>query len=758
MADALRGMFGLLLVAGVARGGEDATLVLATGGTSEYVICVPSDPSPVERTAAEELQQHLAAVTGVTLPIRGEDAVPLTSPQIVVGQGQRLAELAPEVAPEQLGVDGIVVQTRGPHLLLVGRPPRGTLYAVSTFLQDVVGCRWWTSTESRLPERPELRIEPLAIEYSPPLHSRAAFYRDAFDPVFSARMKLNGHHHRIPAEYGGHRAFCGFVHTFYPLVPPEKYFELHPEWYSQIGGERRFERAQLCLTNQAMREQLVQNALERLRRQPDAQFLSVSQNDWYGRCECAACLAVEEREGSPAGPLLHFVNAVAEQIEREFPEVLVETLAYQYTRRPPRHVRPRENVVIRLCSIECSFVQTLADGPQNREFREDIEGWSRIAPRLFVWDYVTNFSSYILPHPNLRVLGPNIRFFAANQVIGLFEQGDAGSSIGDFVRLRAWLLARLMWQPELDEQALIDEFLAGYYGAAGPHLRAYLERIHDAAEASGVYLRCFMNDTSSWLELEDLNAATEFFARAEEAVADDPELARRVRRERMPLDHVWLNRYHTLRLAARLQGLPFRGPEDPQAAAEEFIALAHEFRVGTHREHQTFDDYEPALRRRFRAAAPPPALCRDLPPERWIDFPDHLLNRSRPGEWTFEVEDPQASDGHALRMPGDHHEWALQSRFTRDLAAGSPWRCYVVARCEATAESGLAMTMGIYDARERRSVVHRRIEVEEAAGSEYRVFDLGSHVLREDMYLWVAPPRRPGEVESVYVDRVFLVR
>jgi len=105
----------------------------------------------------------------------------------------------------------------------------GTFYAVSTFLQDVVGCRWWTSTESTVPERPELKIEPLEIAYSPPLHSRAAFYRDAFEPVFSARMKLNGHHHQIPAEYGGHRAFCGFVHTFFRLIPPEEYFESHPE-------------------------------------------------------------------------------------------------------------------------------------------------------------------------------------------------------------------------------------------------------------------------------------------------------------------------------------------------------------------------------------------------------------------------------------------------------------------------------------------------------------------------------------------------
>ncbi len=737
---------------------DDKSLVLVKQGQSEYVICLPDDPTPVQRTAAAELQEHLALVTGATLPIRRENQIGDQQKLIIVGNAARLNQIAPDLNLRQIGYDGIVIRTCGPHLVLAGHATRGDLYAVYTFLEDVVGCRWWTSTESYIPKRPTLRIEPLDRVHEPRLHSRAAFYRDAFDPLFAARRKLNGHHHRIPAEYGGNRSFCGFVHTFYPLLPPEKYFDQHPEWYSEIDGRRTHHLAQLCLTNEAMRRELTANAIARLRKQPGARFVSISQNDWYGRCECENCRRVEQAEESPAGLLLRFVNAVAERIEQEFPDVLVETLAYQYTRQPPKHARPRHNVVIRLCSIECSFAQPLADGPQNEAFRHDIRGWSKIADRLFVWDYVTNFSSYILPHPNLRVLGPNIRFFVDHRVVGLFEQGDAHSSVGDFVRLRAWLIAQLMWDPEQDEDRLIREFLEGYYGPAAPHLMEYLQIIHDTAERSDVYLRCFMEDTSAWLTLKDLNAATACFERAAAAVADTPKLAERVRRERLPLDHVWLNRYDALQRIARIGRLPFAGPEDPVAACEEFIRLANEFDVRQHREHGTFQDYEANLRSRFRPPGPPPELCRDLDSDQWFDVPAHQIHLARPGEWASVVQDPQAADGYAVRMPGDHREWAAQVRFSEDLRIGNPWHCYVVARYEGSAENGVAMTMGIYDSRDGQSIAHRRVDVDPTGSDRYQVFDLGVHDLRGKLYLWVAPPERPGQIDSVMIDRIFFIR
>lgn len=739
----------------VTRGDE---LILVEDGKANCVIVVPETPAAAVKTAAQELQDHLRKVTGAAIPIVSEKEADPNTPQIALGPTAVFARQTEGVNLEALPPDTIVMKRAGNSLLLAGRPPRGTLYATYTFLEDIVGCRWWTSSESHLPKEGTLKVAELDVQHTPPLRYREAFYQDTFQGAFAARLKLNGNHHNVPPEFGGHYRFVGFVHTFFPFLPPAKYFADHPDWYSEIDGKRTAERSQLCLTNQQMRQQMIKVALERLRAEPDAGFISISQNDWYNQCQCAACRAVEQEEESPAGPLIRFVNAVAEEIEKEFPDVLVETLAYQYTRKPPKHVKPRSNVVVRLCSIECSFIQPLANGDHNEAFRRDIAGWSEIAPQLFVWDYVTNFSSYIVPHPNMRVLASNVRYFTENRVIGLFEQGDSQSNVGDFIRMRAWLLAHLMWDPARDEKQLIREYLDGYYGAAAPFLMKYLDVIHDAGERTGVYLRCFMNDTSSYLSLDDLNQASRLFAQAEAAVADEPELARRVRRERLPLDHVWLRRYHSLRLAAQTGPQDFLGPADPVKACDEFIRVANEFKVGNYRERYAFREYAESLRDRFRPPGPPPVACRELPADRWIDFQDNQFRLAQRGNWAEIIDDKQASDGKAVRMPGEHREWATSLPLSNDLASRNPWRCYVVARAEATASEGTTMTMGIYDSKNRKSMTHRTVTAKETASGEYQTFDLGSFAVTGDMYIWIAPPQRPDQVQAVLVDRIYLVR
>ena len=472
-------------------------LVLSKEGKTGYVIVLPAEPTAVEQTAAKELKQHLDAVTGAEFAIVSETNVDTAKPQIIVGNTKRLKELLPSLDIAKIPYDGIVIKTVGKNLILVGHPQRGTLYAVNSFLEDTVGVRWWTSTESFIPKKPTLEIPTLNVEYAPKLIYREAYYKDAINCVFASRIKNNGALLPISPEYGDHHRFQYFVHSFFPLLPPEKYFEAHPEWYSEIDGKRKHEGTQLCLTNDEMRAELTKNAIESLWKNPKTKFISISQNDWHGCCTCEKCKAVDDEEGSHAGTLIRFVNKVAEDIEKEFPDVWVETLAYQYTRKPPKLVKPRKNVVVRLCTIECSFVQPLGEGEQNQSLREDMEGWSKIAHSLFVWDYTVNFSAYMLPHPNHRVLAPNVRFFVDHNTIGLFEQGDSWCLTGDFVRLKTWVLSQLMWNPALDEKKLFDEFITGYYGQdAAPFVKEYLTLLLDQVEKSGVYLGCYQQVTS----------------------------------------------------------------------------------------------------------------------------------------------------------------------------------------------------------------------------------------------------------------------
>jgi len=292
-----------------------------------------------------------------------------------------------------------------------------------------------------------------------------------------------------------------------------------------------------------------------------------------------------------------------------------------------------------------------------------------------------------------------------------------------------------MWNPDLDEAALIDEFLQGYYGPAAAHLKENLDLINDAGERDDLYLRCFMPDTSTWLTLDDLNRAVELFSKAEAAVAGNTTLAARVRRERLPLDHVWLSRYTALKRASLMQNLPFAGPSDPKAACEEFVQLCRQNSVGNWRENQPFDLRADGLLRKYGPPATIPPLAVGVPASDWFDFQEGEFRVSRVGEWTEFVEDATASDGHAVRMPGDHAEWATSLPISSDLVSLSQWRVYVAARCDATAQEGVAMTMGIYDSAEKKSVAQQSVAVQQACGLDYHVFDLGPHTLSDSMYV-----------------------
>jgi len=744
---------------------------LVKDGATDFKIVLSDSPQPVEQTAANELKMYLDEITGIDWTIVSEKDVLETESQILIGNSVRAKKFFPEIDPQKIPYDGIEIHLKNNILLLTGHQQRGTLYAVNTFLEDVLGVRWWTSTEQEIPNYRTFELPPLNISYAPKLIYREAFYKDAFEPVFATRMKCNGSNQNIAPEYGGHHRFVYFVHSFFSLIPPEKYFAEHPEWFSEIDGERIHEHAQLCLTNDEMRKELTKNAIEALRKNPYSKFISISQNDWHGFCTCERCSQIAGEEGAQSGLLIRFVNRVAEDIEKEFPDVFVETLAYQYTRKPPEYVQPRQNVVVRLCTIECSFVQPLT-GEQNQSFYDDMSGWSKIARQLFIWDYVTNFSSYILPHPNLRVLAPNIRLFVEYGTIGLFEQGDAYCTAGDFVRMRNWVISHLMWNPALDEKKLTKEFLAGYYGEkAAPVLLEYFDVLLDQAESTGIHIGCFMENTDDWLDYATLCKATALFDQAIDAAiresGNDSEFVHRLRRERLPLEHVWLRGYYRFERIAEAKGVRFVGPPEPMEACIDFFKTCEKHGVEAYKEYDTpedFDEFKVNMFFRFGSLPTMSSEYRNLDPGSWIDIQEYDFRTVNVKEWFSFFDDPAASNRRAMAMPGNHFEWAVSIPVNTNHPlfenAGMDTKFKVIAyvRCDATAKDGPAMTLGIYDNLNRKSVAQKFPTVSEIAGSQYKKIEFEPLSLTQSMYIWFAPPNREGEVQTVYIDRVLLIR
>lgn len=769
-------------------GAQSDELELSSGGKTDYTIVVPDQPTPVEQTAGQELQKYLTEITGAAFTVVSEKDAPKTGKIISVGKTTR-AQKAVDFSTFKQDEIFLLSQPEG-LLILTGHEQRGTLYAAYTLLEDYLGVRWWTQSETFVPKNPSVKLKPIEVRYAPKLIYRESFYRVGFPGEFAAHSKTNGASEQIPEQFGGHNQYQFFVHSFNWLIPAEKYYKDHPDWFPEIDGARKcgfpnwanapqtlieFQKTlkpeqihasgvQLCLANDDMRKELTKNALQALRNNPKANIISISQNDWHGYCTCDKCRALDEAEGSPAGSLITFVNKVAEDIEKEFPNVWVDTLAYQYTRKPPKTVKPRRNVIVRLCTIECSFLKPLTD-EVNKTLKDDIEGWSAIAPQLFVWDYVTNFSYYLMPHPNIQVLAPNIRFFVNNKTIGLFEQGDYHTTVGDFVAARHWVIAHLLWNPELDEKQLWTEFLTNYYGPdAGPILQEYLDYVGKQGLKSDVYLSCFMQNTTKWLDANAMNESAKIVERARKAVENDPILKNRVDVALLSYDLNWLLRYNELKLNAQLSGQEFQGPKDPTATANALFQLAESKGTFQFKEHCPRDMWETfkkdILNQVKISTAKKPDLPLDWTKTVWLDVQDAQISVcGQEKGWGKKIDDPAASDGRAIQMAGDHFEWATSWRFPNDISKFvKKWRIYAAVRCEATAQDGRALQWGIYDAKNKKGVGGRVLDVQQINGTDYKLIDYGSYEnLTPDMYLWFAPTKRPNEVQNVFIDRVILI-
>ncbi len=523
---------------------EDKTLVLIDNDRSDYVIVLPAQATPPLQQAAAELQQFLWEMTGVRLAI-ASDASPVTAHEILLGGTNRLSLLGVNIPWHDLGEEGYVLKTVGAYLLIAGSDKRGTLYGVYGLLEDHLGCRWFTPTVRTIPKTRRLMVPSLDEKRIPVLEYREPFVYDCFDGDWCCRNRMNSSTGRLEEKHGGKVRFGDgmFVHTFNTLLPPGEYFAKHPEYFSEIDGRRQGEFSQLCCTNDSVQEIVTRNVLAAIRRDPQAFVFSVSQNDWAQYCQCRRCQALAEKEGSQAGPLLLLVNHVAERVENEFPGKAIETLAYQWSRKPPRTIRPRANVIIRLCSIECSFSEPLTGSfPANQAFAEDLEGWAQVSDRLWIWDYTTSFSHYLTPFPNLRILDDNIRFFIRNNVRGIFEEDNYQSPGGELSPLAGYMMAKFLWNPEYDENAAMNEFLQAVYGPAARPIRQYIDLLHDRAEKDTAHLTIGAGPFETFLSAELLHKADMLWQKAEASVAEDAEKWQRVRTGRMSLDYVFLER------------------------------------------------------------------------------------------------------------------------------------------------------------------------------------------------------------------------
>lgn len=521
-------LFVLVAVAGASVASAQS-ITLVREGKSDCIIRLAPQANSAARHGAKEIQHFVKEMSGAELAIVDESTAALgrSGPSIRI-------ETDPHLAEEELRI-----RTDGDTLRISGGGKRGALYGCYALLEDVLGCRWYNARTSRIPKRQTITLGALDLHQKPAFEYREPFYTEAFATDWAARNRTNGNSQHLDESIGGHVSYGVFVHTFNSLVPPEEYFEKHPEYFSLIDGKRRNGYYQLCLTNPDVLRIAIAKVKQWIAANPNATIFSVSQNDAGGRCECPVCKAVEQEEGAASGVVLRFVNAVADAIAKDHPNVLIDTLAYQWTEDPPKLVRPRPNVRIRLAPIGACFAHPLDKCDANKHPLDNLQAWGRITNQLYIWHYSTNFANYLQPLPDLDEIAGDIPLFKKNGAVGIFYEGDyAPGGGGEMSELKSYLMAKLLWDSTRDAKPIVAEYVRAVYGKGAPFITRWLDLLHNPARTKNVHARIWDSPFVSYLAPDILAKGGKLFDSAERATAGDPASHEEVVRARLALEYV----------------------------------------------------------------------------------------------------------------------------------------------------------------------------------------------------------------------------
>ncbi len=442
---------------------------LAQNGRTAFIITIPNDAIPSEKTAAQELQMHLKQMTDADFTIMTASEFK-GGPRLAVGFQKGLPEtLSPELFPN-LGPEELIIDSHGDTILLAGGRPRGALYAIYEFLESL-GVRWFTPTETFVPHKPTLNVEITPIRYTSPFRSRTNVPGNGATAEWSARNRMNSllEWNHPGEKYGGGIKQGPDMHTLWRLMSPE-IFKTHPEWAAMVDGKRITNHANnhwgVCLSNPELQNFIVARTMDWLRQHPDTTDVWFGQNDGSPYCTCPDCKAFYDSHGGVPSSIICFViNKLADAVAAEFPHVRVKTLAYAWSRTPPQNIKLRDNITIMLCATFGWFSE-LGKDAATTDFINDVTAWKAVCSDFEAYLYSHPTDDFWFPASCLYNQARNIRRIKDLGIKSIHQEIYSSNYGGEFVHLRAWLYTRMMWRPDSDIEALIKDFCQVYYGNA----------------------------------------------------------------------------------------------------------------------------------------------------------------------------------------------------------------------------------------------------------------------------------------------------
>jgi hypothetical protein len=651
--------------------------MLADDGTAFFVIYYGSDESIIVEHAAEELGQCLDEMTGAVFTVTTDPSV--SSPKIVVGRHNPLSSTIEDLIDfPAINDDGFRILSHEGNLYVVGAIDRGTMYGVYHLLDVIFGVRWFSPEFEVVPSRTTLAVDPVNALENPRFSYREIFSGDTDDASFRQHNRLNGNR--------------GETHRQYLEYPPDidTWSSDGPSGghnFHNIIGEVFHSGGQIETMNPAVRSQAADYFIWKVFEDGVQPWYGFAQEDNGWDPDEESSDFAEEHGGVLSAPITDMVIDVTNQVRATHPEAHLSTIAYQWSFEPPTDMTVPSYVMIEIAPIEADFGYPYGDTTRNQKAHEAFEGWNDIASTLAVWDYNANFQNYLQPLPTIYPMFANIRYFAGmDSFRSYFGEGAYNTSGAEFAELRAWVAARLLWNPEQDPLELIEEFCDGYYGsAASPLIRQYLDSLHQSLIASGDRISSKQRITSDYLNLDFILEADRLLAAAD-ALA--PAMySRHVLVIRLGIDMTILLREQGFSAEAEERGIPWRHDPDRRWRFQRYLTEAG---ITEYAEDATVDDLLKAI-----------AIERVNPPEpdvvttgrKWIDYQDLDFSYCCGAEM---VEDERASDHGAIRL--DNGEWAITLPLDV-LPPENSWILYASVRVDVKGGAdpdAVAFNLGVY--------------------------------------------------------------
>ncbi len=554
-------------------------------GVCDCKIVVPENTSIVEKTAAEELCIYIEKALSVKLPVVPEKDA--EGKCIYVGNtefAKKRNVIGNDCENWKITmIDGSVIINGGND-----KVERGIIYGAYHFIEDLLGVRWWNMYEEDVLELSELSLaEDLYMEGTPCFVFRKPFMHSPCKPegfVHMARTRTNAIspfwddeiddqvYDETVRKYGGARQMGRphHAHTLGKYFPRDEYFDEHPDWWAWNKREgKRIRTGSYCFSNEEFFNALLEKVLAYIKEDVElaektgvelpvcyAVSLDDINKDFF--CQCPECERVLEESGD-TGYMLKFVNRIAREVAKVYPWAKILTSAYANCIEPAKDgTMPEPNMVIYLADLFNDMVRGI-HAPTNKNYLRLATAWADICKKsgaeLYCYDYLyvarTNY-----PLPIFYRHADTIKTIRDLGATGTFIESQ--HPISDCWDLNKYVLTHLLENPDLDAEALIDDFVNRYYGKGAEYVKKYFKLLREALDKNMMTVLCCGEDSRfNYIDSTTAIKGSEYLEKASELVSGDALFAERVNWLRKPLDAVILFKFFELKKQAEERGENF---------------------------------------------------------------------------------------------------------------------------------------------------------------------------------------------------------